>query len=215
MAMTEIRPLLKEHFPDFVDTDFLDEIEAVVQLKEIPAGANMMEVGQYITSIPLLVSGHLKILREDEEGNELFLYHIYPGQACAISFACSSNERISQIRAEAMDDCQVLLIPVEHMDVWMAKHRNWYQFVLSTFRGRFDELLRTIDSIAFHRMDERLLEYLKKASAVTGDPVIHTTHQDIAYELNSSREVISRLLKKLEQKGIIKLGRNQILLKKL
>lgn len=213
--MTEIRTLLKEHFPDFTDTDFLGEIEAIVEMKHISSGENMMEVGQYITSIPLLVSGHLKVLREDEEGNELFLYHIYPGQACAISFACSGNERISQIRAEAMDDCQVLLIPVEHMDVWMAKHRNWYQFVLSTFRGRFDELLKTIDGIAFHRMDERLLEYLKKNAAVTGDPVLHTTHQDIAYELNSSREVISRLLKKLEQKGIIKLGRNQILLKKL
>jgi len=114
-----------------------------------------------------------------------------------------------------MDDCKVLLVPVGHMDVWMAQHRNWYQFVLSTFRSRFDELLKTVDSIAFHRMDERLLEYLRKNVEVTGDPVIHTTHQDIAYELNSSREVISRLLKKLEQKGIIKLGRNQILLKVL
>jgi len=213
--MTEIRDLLKQHFPGFTDAEFLKEIEESVEIKEIPAGETLMEVGQYITSIPLLVSGHFKVLREDEDGNELFLYHIYPGQACAISFVCSSNERISQIRAEAMDDCKVLLVPVGHMDVWMAQHRNWYQFVLSTFRSRFDELLKTVDSIAFHRMDERLLEYLRKNVEVTGDPVIHTTHQDIAYELNSSREVISRLLKKLEQKGIIKLGRNQILLKVL
>ena len=213
--MSEIRELLKEHYPRLNDQDFLEELESVSEIKEVPAGMSMMEIGQYIKTIPLLVKGLIKVFREDDEGNELFLYYIYPGQACAVSFVCSARERISQIRAETLDECTVISVPMEYMDPWMTKYKVWYYYVLETYRSRFEEVLKTIDSIAFHRMDERLMDYLKKNVSAHGTDVLHVTHQDIAYELNTSREVISRLLKKLEQQGKIKLGRNQLLVKDL
>jgi len=213
--MSEIRELLKQHFPTLNDVDFITEFEKVAEIRQVPAGMSMMDIGQYIKQIPLLVEGLIKVFREDEEGNELFLYYIYPGQACAISFVCSARERISQIRAEALDECKILSVPIEKMDPWMTNYKVWYYYVLETYRSRFEEVLKTVDSIAFHRMDERLMDYLQKNVDATGNSVLQATHQDIAYELNTSREVISRLLKKLEQKGHIKLGRNQILVKKL
>lgn len=211
--MSEIKDLLRQHYPTLNDPEFMDELESVAEIREVPAGMSMMEIGQYIKTIPLLYEGLIKVFREDDEGNELFLYYIYPGQACAISFVCSARERISQIRAETLDVCKVLSIPIEYMDKWMTKYKVWYYYVLETYRGRFEEVLKTVDSIAFHRMDERLMDYLRKNVAAQGDEVLQSTHQDIAYELNTSREVISRLLKKLEQQGKIKLGRNQILVK--
>ncbi|MGB0428960.1 MAG: Crp/Fnr family transcriptional regulator [Bacteroidia bacterium] len=213
--MEEVKEQLREFFPGLNDPDFVEEFASVAEIKDVPAGMSMMEIGQYIKTIPLLIDGLIKVFREDEEGNELFLYYIYPGQACAISFVCSARERISQIRAETLDECKVLSIPIENMDPWMTKYKVWYYFVLETYRTRFEEVLKTIDSIAFHRMDERLMNYLNKNVKAQGSQVIQSTHQDIAYELNTSREVISRLLKKLEQKGKIRLGRNQILVKEL
>ena len=213
--MSEVGELLKEHYPQLTEPQLLEEFESVAEIRNVSGGQSFMEVGQYIKSVPLLTKGLIKVFREDEEGNELFLYYVYPGQACAISFVCSARERISQVRVETMDECEFIMVPIDRMDPWMKGYKGWYYFVLETFQMRFEELLKTLDSIAFHNMDERLLEYLRKGVAATGDNVIHTTHQDIAYELNSSREVISRLLKKLEQRGLIKLGRNQILVKNL
>jgi CRP/FNR family transcriptional regulator len=211
--MEEIKSLLREYFPTLNDPDFIDEFASVAEIVEVPANMSMMEIGQYIKTIPLLVDGLIKVFREDEEGNELFLYYIYPGQACSISFVCSARERISQIRAQTLDTCRVLSVPIDYMDPWMTKYKVWYYYVIETYRMRFEEVLKTVDSIAFHRMDERLMDYLKKNVEAHGDEILQSTHQDIAYELNTSREVISRLLKKLEQKGKIKLGRNQILVK--
>ncbi|MBI1184927.1 helix-turn-helix domain-containing protein [bacterium] len=213
--MSEVKELLKQHFPQLNDIEFVEAFEKVAEIRDIPAGTSLMDIGQYIKAIPLLVEGLIKVFREDEEGNELFLYYIYPGQACAISFVCSARERISQIRAEALDNCKVLSVPIECMDPWMTNYKVWYYYVLETYRTRFEEVLKTVDSIAFHRMDERLMEYLRKNVEAQGSEVLQSTHQDIAYELNTSREVISRLLKKLEQNGKIKLGRNQILVKDL
>lgn len=202
--------LLKKHFPTLNEPDFIKEFISVCEIKNLPMGNVMMDIGQYIRQIPLLYEGLIKIFREDEEGNELFLYYIYPGQACAISFVCSAQERISQVRAEALDDCKFLSVPVEFMDTWMQKYKCWYHYVLATYRSRFEEVLSTIDSIAFLKMDERLVKHLQKNVEALGTNKLATTHQDIAFELNTSREVISRLLKKLEQDGKIKLSRNLI-----
>ncbi|MCB0737709.1 MAG: Crp/Fnr family transcriptional regulator [Bacteroidetes bacterium] len=208
--MSEIRELLRKHFPNLNDPQLLDEFDQSAQIKEIPAGQAIMNFGQHIREIPLLVSGLLKVYREDDDGNELFLYHINAGQSCAISFVCSFSDRISQIRAETVENSVFITIPIEKMDSWMRDYKSWYYYVLATYRERFEEMLKTIDSIAFHKMDERVLEYLKRHSKVRGTMKLQMTHQDIAYELNTSREVISRLLKKLEQNGYLKLGRNEI-----
>lgn len=208
--MEEIRDILDKNFTHFYDSDLKEEIAKVGNLKTIREGVHLMDVGQYVKSIPLIVNGKLKIFREDEEGNELFLYYLYPGEACAISLVCTINDRVSQVRAVAMEDTQIISIPIEHMDRFMMNYRSWYQFVVRTYGMRLNEMLHTIDSIAFLKMDERLLAYLEKSVEVNGNSTINDTHQNIATELNTSREVISRLLKQMEKKGLVKLSRNHI-----
>lgn len=204
---------LKHKFPEF-STSLIDEIIENGKHTFIPKDEVIMDAGRMITEIPLLLEGKIKVYRPDDLGNELFLYFLYPGDACAISLSCSyGNQRISRIRAETEEECEVISVPIHHMDEWMLQHRTWYYFVLGTYRFRFEEILKTLDSIAFHKLDERLVLYLKKLQEARGSNHLENiTHQDIAYELNSSREVISRLLKKLEQRGNIQLGRNHIIL---
>jgi CRP/FNR family transcriptional regulator, anaerobic regulatory protein len=204
-----LNQILHERYPDFSDS-LIEEIIENGQLKEIPKDTVLMDVGKTIQSIPLILEGNLKVLRPDEDGNELFLYYLYPGDACALSLVCSFSNRNGNVRAETIEDSTVLFVPIKFMDEWMTKHRSWYHYVLTTYRRRLEDVLQTVDSIAFHNMDERLVDYLKKAMELNGSNLILTTHQDIASELNSSREVISRLLKKLEQRGKIKIGRNKI-----
>ncbi|MFT4679644.1 MAG: CRP/FNR family transcriptional regulator [Flavobacteriales bacterium] len=201
--------LLDRHFPGFT-AELKEEIASVSEVRHIPAGEMMMDTGNYIKSVPLLIDGMVKTYREDEAGNELFLYYIYPGEACAISFVCSMRERKSNIKALTESNCDFIVFPIKYMDEWMSKHKSWYYFVLETFNMRFEEVLKSIDEIAFHNMDERLANYLAKASGAAGSRTLALSHQEIAQELNSSREVISRLLKKMERVDMIKLGRGKI-----
>lgn len=208
--MDDIRKILDHHFPQFYDADLKNDIAAVGTLKTIKEGAHLMDVGQYVKNIPLIVHGKLKIFREDEEGNELFLYYLSNNEACAISLVCTTHDHVSQIRAVAMEESTIISIPIENMDKFMMTYKSWYQFVIRTYGMRLNEMLHTIDSIAFMKMDERLLAYLKKSAEVSGSSTINDTHQNIATELNTSREVISRLLKQMERKGFVQLSRNHI-----
>ncbi len=201
---------IKRHFPNFSE-ELIEEIREYGQISKVKQGDFLMEIGQDIKSVSLLLEGSIKVHREDESGKELFLYYLYPGEACAVSLVCSSGrDKISTIRATAEDDSTLIVIPIKYMDQWMQTQPAWYEFVLSTYRSRVEELLRSIDEIAFHSMDERLLMYLDKNVEAHATRKLRTSHQDIAYELNTSREVVSRLLKKLEQRGKVKLARNQI-----
>ncbi len=208
--MDDIRKILDQKFPQFFDSELKDDIAAVGSIRTINEGFHLMDVGQYVKSIPLIVAGKLKIFREDEEANELFLYYLHNNEACAISLVCTLNDRVSQVRAVAMEETTIISIPIEHMDKFMMTYRSWYQFVVRTYGMRLNEMLHTIDSIAFKKMDERLLAYLEKLAEVNGSTIIHDTHQNIAVELNTSREVISRLLKQMERKGFVQLSRNRI-----
>ncbi len=200
---------VSEVFPTF-SKQLAQEIEQQAELRTYPAGETIMRTGQYIKSTMLLLSGTIKIYREDEEGNEYFMYYLHPGQACAISLICAARSEASQVMAIAIEDSEVLLIPLEKMEKWMAGEKSWYEFVIETYHDRFEELLSVLDSVAFRAMDERLEFYLKRHLETTGSKLIQLSHQEIASDLNSSREVISRLLKKMEQRGMLKLYRNQI-----
>jgi len=191
----------------------LSQIEKHGTIKEIPAGEILMRTGQYVKSTMLVLEGMVKIFRENEDGAEFLMYYLQPGEACAISLVCASKMEASKIMAKAMEPTTVLMIPIQLMDEWMAKYKSWYYFVLETYRNRFEELLELIDNIAFRNMDERLLFYLQRHAEVNQTATIQLSHQQIADELNSSREVISRLLKKLEQRKIVSLHRNYIELK--
>ena len=196
-------------FPGF-ENELIDELAETSQLKTFKHGDVLMKTGQYIRSTMILVSGLIKVYREDEEGNEFFMYYIEPGQACALSMVCTIKQNISELTAKAVGDIEVLTVPLDRMDQWMTTYKSWYQFVLGTYRARFEELLVTLDHVAFRNMDERLVYYLRKNQETLKSNTIPYTHAEIANELNSSREVISRLMKKLSDKGCVKLNRNSI-----
>ncbi|MBC5994373.1 Crp/Fnr family transcriptional regulator [Pontibacter cellulosilyticus] len=207
MEILDKEEILKQ-FPQ-LEQPLMDELLKQSTLKTIEAGDEVMRTGQYIKSTILLLSGLLKVYREDDEGNEFLMYYLEPGNACALSMMCTARNEKSQIMAKAVTDVEVLLVPSHLSEMWLGKYKSWHNFVIASYRQRFEELLQTLDSIAFKGLDERLLFYLKRHVKVSGKEV-RLSHQQIADELNSSREVISRLLKKLEQTGAITLHRNYL-----
>ncbi len=199
---------LKNIFPDF-EIALQEEMLERGIIKEVKAGETLLKVGQTIRSTMLIVEGLVKLYREDSEGKEFFIYHLDAGQACSLSMVCAAKQETSEVLAKAVTDATVLAIPLEFMEQWMGKYKSWYQFVITSYRNRFEELLKTIDAIAFTGMDERLAYYLQKLVEKQGNQ-LKVTHQEIANDLNSSREVISRLLKKMEAKGWLTIHRNAI-----
>lgn len=199
---------LKELFPNLED-ELYQELAMHGTIKEVKAGDTLLKVGQTIRSTMLILEGIVKLYREDQEGKEFFIYHLNAGQACSLSMVCAAKHETSEVLAKALTDATLLSIPIGYMDKWMSKYKSWYTFVITSYRNRFEELLRTIDAIAFTNMDERLTYYLQKQAAALGNN-IKMTHQEIANDLNSSREVISRLLKKMEMKGWLIIHRNSI-----
>ena len=194
--------IIQKHFP-FFEKELQEQIAAVGEVKEFDPGDILMKTGQNIRSTMLVVTGLIKIFREDEEGNEFFMYYLQPGQACALSMVCAIKQETSQIMAKTVKNTEVIAIPLTYMDQWMTNHKSWYHFVVSSYRDRFEDMLQTIDHIAFRNMDERLVFYLKQHQDTTKSNLLSISFTEIAQELNSSREVISRLMKKLAEKGMI------------
>ncbi|CAM4294136.1 Crp/Fnr family transcriptional regulator [Zobellia nedashkovskayae] len=206
---------LQDNYGHIFEDELLQEIDNVATFKEIPEGFKLIEIGEFIKSMPLLVSGVVKVLREDAKGDELLLYFLEHGDTCAMTLNCCVGHRKSEIRAVAETEAKLIMVPISKMEEWMANYPSWRNFILESYHNRLNELLETLDSIAFLNMDERLLKYLKNKSRVTGSTTINSTHQEIAYELHTSRVVISRLLKKLENMGKVKLNRYHIKLVEL
>lgn len=207
--MSEETIALKNAFPNF-SNELIQEINANASFQTFKSGDVIMRTGQYIKNTILILKGQLKIYREGEDGEEFLMYYLQAGQACAISLICSTKNQTSQITAKVVEDVEAISIPLALMDKWMMNHRSWYEFVIFTYRTRFEEVLEVIDNIAFRAMDERLEFYLKRHTKACGCKEINLSHQEIATELNTSREVVSRLLKKMEQRGLVLLHRNQI-----
>lgn len=199
---------LNEVYDNF-STSLVDEINENAIIRTVNSGEVIMRTGQYIKNTVLVLSGKIKVYREDDNGAEFFMYYLQPGQACALSMICATKNEQSQIMAKVIEDAELVMIPLKLMDKWMMQHRTWYEFVIETYRSRFEEVLEVIDSIAFKAMDQRLEFYIAQHKINVGSE-IKLSHQEIASELNTSREVISRLLKKMEQGGKIKLARNNI-----
>ncbi len=199
---------LQPIFPQF-DPELLRHLEEIGQVVEFEEGDMLMRPGQYFKNSLLILDGRVKLYRDGENGEEFFLYYLEKGNACALSMICAAKNESSAIKARAMTRVKALAIPIHYMDSLMKDHTQWYYFVLETYRSRFSELLEVIDQVVFHSMDEKLVFYLKRQFEALGDG-IPITHQEIADDLNSSREVISRLLKKLESQNKISISRNII-----
>lgn len=197
---------IQELFPN-LEQGLYDELMMYGEIREYRAGSTMLRIGQNIRSTMLVLEGVVKLYQEDDEGNEFFIYNIQPGQACAVSMVCTFQQEKSQVMARALTDVTVLNIPLQYMDKWLSQYKSWHYFVIKTYRSRYDELLKTVNEIAFKNMDERLEFYLKRQVKQFGRQV-KLTHQEIASDLNSSREVISRLMKKMEKNGWIIIHRN-------
>lgn len=203
---------LKDNYGYLFEDALLQEINQVGVYKEIPEGNTLIEIGDYIKSMPLLISGAVKILREDDQGDELILYFIEKGDTCAMTLSCCMGQKKSEIRAIAETDTTLIMIPVEHMSFWMGKYKSWQNFILQSYHERMSELLEAIDTIAFLKMDERILKYLRDKAMVNHSEEISATHQQIANDLHTSRVVVSRILKALENNHQIKINRNRITL---
>lgn len=206
---------LKNGYGSLFEEALINEILEVGTFKEVPAGYKLIEIGSYIKGMPLLVSGVIKILREDQDGNELLLYYLEQGETCSMTLACCMGQTKSEIRAVAETETMLIMVPIHKMEHWTSEYKSWRNFVFNSYHNRLNEILQTLDSIAFNNMDERLINYLKEKVRVNNSKIIRNTHQEIAYDLNSSRVVISRLLKKLENLDRIVLHRNYIKIQQL
>lgn len=201
---------LKAYLPSFTDPRLLQAILDKSQLIKLEPGKVLMEPGQFVKMVPLVLEGAIKIMRMDEEGKELFLYYLDPGETCALSLTCCSASKPSEIKAVVEENTLLLAVPVKVHEEFSDEYKQWKDFVSTTYQRRFQEMLEALDAVAFKRMDERLMRYIVTKMKQFKANELHTTHQEIATELGTSREVVSRLLKQLEKKKWVELGRNVI-----
>lgn len=208
--METILNILKDTYGYIFEGKLLEEMASVAQLRDFKEGDVLIDFGDYIKKMPLLIHGAIKILREDFDGGELLLYFIEKGDTCAMTLACCMGQTKSEIKAEAETEGQVIMIPIEKMEEWLGKYKSWRNYVFTSYNNRLKEMLSAIDNLAFMKMDERLLSYIQEKAKINKSNQIQNTHQEIAYDLHTSRVVISRLLKVLENEGKIRLNRASI-----
>jgi len=197
-------------FSSVFEPELLAELETKSMVMEVSAGQTMLNIGQTIRAVPILISGTLKVSRVNDEGQELLLYYVREGESCAMTFTCCLMAQTSAIKGVAEEDSVLLCVPVSLMDEWMIKYPSWKKYLMTTIYNRFTELVKSIDDIAFKKLDDRLVIYLKEKSKATGSSLINLSHQQIADELGTNRVVVSRLLKQLETDKKLLLYRNQI-----
>lgn len=192
------------------EPELVREIIQFGDYRRFEEGEIIMDYGKFIRFMPLIVKGTVKVLRRDEQGKELLLYYLSGSESCSMAYSCCMEAKKSEVKAIAEDAVELIAVPQLKLDEWICRFPSWKQYIMRSFNERFNEMLKSIESIAFHRLDERLLAYLKEKQRIGGSSVIKSSHQQIAEELATSRVVISRLLKQLENEGLILLYRNEL-----
>ena len=205
-----LREKLNEYYSFVFEKELIDEIIKIGSYKKIEQDQFLMDIGDDFKYIPLMLSGAIKISRENEQGDEIALYFLERGDTCTISFVNGLHNTKSKIRGVAEKASEIIFIPVEKLDEWLVKYKSWRNFVIESYNIRLNEMLEAIDTLAFLKMDKRIFKYLSDKVKIMRDPILNTTHQEIAIDLNTSRVVVSRLLKQLENEGKINLFRNKI-----
>lgn len=204
------KSLIQSYFDSLFEEELINEITNNGELKLLKENEILIDLGQTITHMPLLLHGAIRIMRDDENDGELLLYYLEKGDTCAMMMTCCLGTKTSNIRATAETDGEIVMIPVQKMDEWLVKYPSWRAFVLNSYQDRLDEMMRSIDNLAFNDSKGRLKNYLIEVASVNKSRVVNKTHAEIAYEFNTSRVVISRLLKVLENEKFIKQQRNSI-----
>jgi CRP/FNR family transcriptional regulator len=206
----QILEKLQDYYSVVFDDELLNEIAEIGVYRRYDKGRTMIEIGDELSEIPLILDGAVKIIREDSKKDEILMYFLERGDTCAISFVNCINKNKSIFRGEVEKDTECIMIPVRKIEEWLIKYRSWRQFIVDSYHNRMLEMVEAIDSLAFMNLDDRLYKYLTDKVKIMRNFNLHVKHQEIADDLNTSRVVISRLLKKLERSGKIKLGRNKI-----
>ena len=203
---------IEDKFLNLFEDNLRSELAGHATLKTYQSGSTIMEVGMSITHMPLVLTGSVKVMMEDKEGDELLLYYLEWGDTCAVTLNCWTGRATSKVKAVAEQETELLMIPVTMMDLWMAKYRSWRSFVLESYNQRLNEMLEAMDTLAFMSMEDRLKRYLMDKYYVRKTYTVDITHKEIADDLHSSRVVISRLMKSLEKGGFLEQGRNKVIL---
>ena len=172
----------------------------------------ILRESSYIKAIPIVLQGSLRVMRTEEDGRELLLYYIKAGESCIMSFLGGIHDDTSKINAVAEEKTELLLIPMDKISLLVKDFPEWLDYIFKLYHKRFEELLEVVDAIAFKKLDERILDFVKNKAKLSNSKVINLTHEQIANELGSARVVVSRLLKQLESEGVVELGRNKITL---
>lgn len=204
------KSLLQNYFNTMFEEGLLDEIAVIGQIRSFRENEILIELDETITHMPLLLNGAVRIMRDDDNDGELLLYYLERGDTCAMTMTCCLGTKTSTIRATAETDGEMILVPVRKMDEWLAKYPSWRAFVFNSYQERLDEMMRSVDNLAFKDTKGRLRNYLIEAASVNKSTTVNKTHAEIAYEMNTSRVVISRLLKALENEGFLLQQRNSI-----
>ncbi|MBD1395046.1 Crp/Fnr family transcriptional regulator [Mucilaginibacter glaciei] len=189
-----------------------EELRANSQLKTLPAETVLMQSNSYIRSIPVVLSGSMRVMRQDEDGREILLYYIKPGESCIMSFLAGIHDDTSKVKLVVEEDSEVLMLPIVKASEWIKVYPEWADFIFKLYHRRFEELLNVINAVAFQKLDDRIVTLLKRKASVYGSNEFSVTHQQLAEELGTTREVISRLLKQMEKQQLITLSRNKITL---
>jgi CRP/FNR family transcriptional regulator len=180
--------------------------------KKYQAGSVILNENAYIRSIPIVTKGVMKVIRTEEDGREILLYYIKAGESCIMSFLGGLHNETSKVKAEIEEDAEILFLPVDKVSLFIKEYPQWLDYIFRLYHKRFEELLEIVNAIAFKKVDERLLNLMKKKSELVQSKTIQVTHEQLANELGTARVVVSRLLKQLEENGAVLLGRNKITL---
>lgn len=206
---SELPHTLQRYFPD-MEPELLEEMAKVGELIELRENKPVMNAGQQFRYMIFVLDGTIKVFRTNDDGSEFYLYSLTSGSACAMSLSCSKRLETSAVRGVTIEDGLALVIPIEYMERWLGRYKSWAPYVIRVLHQRMEDILLSFDQVAFRHLDERLEFYLERIQQHQGTPMLYLSHQQIASDLNTSREVISRLLKKLEQRGRIIMHRNTI-----
>lgn len=192
------------------EPQLIKEIQQFGIFQTFKEGDLIMDYGKYVRMMPVILQGTVKVYRLDEKQNEILLYYLSSNESCSMAYSCCLEAKKSEVKAIAEDNVELVAIPHIKLDEWLCTYPSWKNYIMRSFNERFIELLKSIESIAFHKLDERLISYLKEKQRLSGSSVIKVSHNLVADELATSRVVISRLLKQLENDKQIILYRNEI-----
>ena len=208
--MDNLAQRLRQTFPAFDQHELVEWLVQQSLQKTFEADTELMHAGSVVRYIPLVLQGSVKVSRQDAEGREIFLYYILPGETCAMTLSACYKGETSRVNAVTQESSELILLPATLIHEATRRFPAWQRFAFDSFGYRYDELLHTLESVVFQQLDERLRHYLLEKAAALQSNRLHISQQQIADDLNASREIISRLIRQFEQKGFLRHARGVI-----